>query len=71
MWLQLMLPATLLLLGHAALVSKRFIVTERGKAKSDENSAESNRMLGLAYQGQGQLDMAFDKFRQVPLSTTR
>src|SRR6185369_13333923 len=68
LWLQLMLPATLLLIGHGALVSKRFIVTERAKVKSDESSAESNRMLGLAYQGQGQLDMAWDKFRQVPLS---
>jgi serine/threonine-protein kinase len=68
MWLQLMLPATLLLVGHAALVSKRFIVTERAKLKSDESSAESNRMLGLAYQGQGQLDLAWDKFRHVPLS---
>jgi serine/threonine-protein kinase len=68
MWMQLMLPATLLLIGHGALVSKRFIVTERAKVKSDESSAESNRMLGLAYQGQGQLDMAWDKFRQVPLS---
>ena len=68
MWLQLMLPATMLVLGHAALVSKRFIVTERAKVKSDESSAESNRMLGLAYQGQGQLDLAWDKFRQVPLS---
>jgi len=68
MWMQLMLPATLVLVGHGALVSKRFIVTERAKLKSDENSAESNRMLGLAYQGQGQLDMAWDKFRQVPLS---
>ncbi|MEY2631418.1 MAG: hypothetical protein RIR00_72, partial [Pseudomonadota bacterium] len=29
--------------------------------------AESNRMLGLAFQGQGQLDMAFDKFRKCPL----
>src|SRR5688572_28153617 len=68
MWLQLMLPATLLLVGHGALVSKRFIVTERAKLRSDESSAESNRMLGLAYQGQGQLDLAWDKFRQVPLS---
>jgi len=68
MWLQLMLPATLLLVGHGALVSRRFIVTERAKVKSDETSAESNRMLGLAYQGQGQLDMAWDKFHQVPLS---
>jgi eukaryotic-like serine/threonine-protein kinase len=67
-WMQLMLPATLLLAGHAALVSKRFIATEAGKQKSDESSAESNRMLGLAYQGQGQLDLAWDKFRQVPLS---
>lgn len=67
-WMQLMLPATLLVLGHAALISKRFIVTERAKVKSDESSAESNRMLGLAYQGQGQLDLAWDKFRQVPLS---
>jgi len=67
-WMQLMVPCTLLIVGHVALVTKRFIVTERAKVKSDESSAESNRMLGLAYQGQGQLDMAWDKFRQVPLS---
>jgi serine/threonine-protein kinase len=68
MWLQLMLPVTLLVIGHAALVSKRFIVTEAAKVKSDESSAESNRMLGIAYQAQGQLDLAWDKFRQVPMS---
>jgi serine/threonine-protein kinase len=68
MWIQLMLPATLLLVGHGALVSKRFIVTEAAKIKSDETSAESNRMLGIAYQAQGQLDLAWDKFRQVPMA---
>ncbi len=67
MWLPLMLPATLLVLGHLALTTKRFLVTEAGKDKSDLESAESNRMLGLAFQGQGQLDMAFDKFRKCPL----
>jgi serine/threonine-protein kinase len=67
-WMQLMVPATLLLVGHLALISKRFIVTERAKQKSDESSAESNRMLGIAYQAQGQLDLAWDKFRQVPMS---
>jgi serine/threonine-protein kinase len=67
LWLQLMLPATLLLVGHALLTTKRFLVTERGKEKSEADSAESNRMLGLAFQGQGQLDMAFDKFRKCPL----
>jgi len=67
MWLQLMLPAALLLVGHLLLTTKRFLVTEKGKEKSDADSAESNRMLGLAFQGQGQLDIAFDKFRKVPL----
>src|SRR5208282_5837753 len=70
LWLHLMLPATLLLVGHVALTTKRFLVTEAGKEKSDLESAESNRMLGLAYQGQGQLDMAYDKFRKVPLDDT-
>ena len=67
-WIRLMSSAMLLVVGHLALVTKRFIVTERGKVRSDMESAESNRMLGLAFQGQGQLDMAFDKFRQVPLN---
>ena len=66
-WVQLMLPATLLVVGHALLTTKRYLVTERGKEKADSESAESNRMLGLAFQQQGQLDMAFDKFRKAPL----
>jgi CHASE2 domain-containing sensor protein/tRNA A-37 threonylcarbamoyl transferase component Bud32 len=66
-WLQLVLPATLLLIGYVALTTKRFLVTEAGKLKSDEESAETNRMMGLAMQGQGQLDAAFDRFRRVPM----
>ena len=68
LWVQLMLPAALLLIGHALLTTKRYLVTERGKERADVESAESNRMLGLAFQQQGQLDMAFDKFRKAPLS---
>ena len=66
-WVKLVLPAVLLVLGHLALTTKRFLVTEAGKIKSDEESAETNRMMGLALQGQGQLDMAFDRFRRVPM----
>jgi len=66
-WIPLMASVTLLLIGHLALTTKRFLVTERGKEKSDADSAESNRMLGIAYQAQGQLDMAWDKFRQCPI----
>jgi len=66
-WIQLMGSTALLAVGYAALTTKRFLVTERGKEKSDADSAESNRMLGIAYQAQGQLDLAWDKFRQCPL----
>ena len=67
-WLKLVFPAALLVVGHLAITTKRFLVTEAGKLKADEESAETNRMMGLALQGQGQLDMAFDRFRRVPLA---
>ena len=67
-WLKLVFPATVLILGHLALTTKRFLTTEAGKVKTDEESAETNRMMGLALQGQGQLDMAFDRFRRVPMN---
>lgn len=67
-WLKLVLPAALLLIGHLALTTKRFLVTEAGKLKSDEESAETNRMMGLALAGQGRLDEAFDRYRRVPAS---
>jgi CHASE2 domain-containing sensor protein/tRNA A-37 threonylcarbamoyl transferase component Bud32 len=64
MWIQLMTPGALLAIGYLLITTKRFLVSERGKARSDEESAESNRMLGIAFQTQGQLDMAFEKFRK-------
>ena len=67
-WIRLVFPATALVLGHLALTTKRFLMTEAGKVKADEESAETNRMMGLALQGQGQLDMAFDRFRRVPMA---
>ena len=67
MWLQLMGPTVLLFAGHALLTTKRFLLTERHKEKVEADSAETNKMLGLAFQGQGQLDMAFDKFRKCPV----
>ncbi|WP_296510161.1 serine/threonine-protein kinase [Rhodoferax sp.] len=67
-WVQLLLPASVLLLGHIGLTTKRFWMVEAGKVKADEESAETNRMMGLALQGQGQLDMAFDRYRRVPAS---
>jgi CHASE2 domain-containing sensor protein len=67
LWLPLMLSASMLLVGHLLLTSKHFLHAEKGKLRADAESAESNRMLGLAFQGQGQLDIAFDKFRKVEI----
>ncbi|SMC18045.1 serine/threonine protein kinase [Andreprevotia lacus DSM 23236] len=67
LWVPLLGPALLLLLGHGVLTTKHYLLTEEKHQKSSAESAESNRMLGLAFQGQGQLDMAFDKFRKVTL----
>ncbi len=66
-WLQAMTPALFLLTGHVLLTTKRFLLTERQKVEAETDSAQNNRMLGLAFQGQGQLDMALDKFRRLPM----
>ena len=66
LWIQLMAATALLLVGHLALTTKRFLMTERSKERSDVDLAQSHRMLGLGYQGQGQLDTAFDYFRKLP-----
>ena len=66
-WIPLVLPAILLILGYILLTTKRFLFTEESKVKSDAESAETNRMMGLALQGQGRLDEAFDRFMRVPV----
>ncbi|MGH8481313.1 MAG: CHASE2 domain-containing protein, partial [Nevskiaceae bacterium] len=65
LWLKLVIPAVLLVTGHLFMTIKRLRLTEKLKLSSEVEGAESNKMLGLAFQGQGQLDMAWDKFRRV------
>ena len=55
-WIPLVGPAVLLVLGHLLITTKRFLVSQRGKVKSDQGSLGNNRMLGIA--NQGQLDSA-------------
>jgi serine/threonine-protein kinase len=51
-WIPLVGPAVLLVLGHLLITTRRFLVDQRGKVKSDQGSSETNRMLGIANQGQ-------------------
>lgn len=66
-WMPLVYPLAQLLLGYLGVVSLKYFVTETRKEKVEGESAETNRMLGLSFQSQGMLDMAFDKFRRVPV----
>jgi serine/threonine-protein kinase len=59
-------PMLLLVLGYTFIAAKRALLAERGESVSDA-AAETNRMLGLTFQGQGMLELAFDKFRTCPI----
>ena len=67
MWVSTTYPVMQLLFGYIGVISLSFFTVETKKEKVEGESAESNRMLGLSFQSQGMLDMAFDKFRKVPV----
>jgi serine/threonine-protein kinase len=69
-WIPLMIPALLLITGHLFMTVKLMGVMNKLLVRSEADSAESNKMLGLAFQGQGQLDMAFEKFRKCPMDAS-
>ncbi len=67
LWVPVTYPTLQLILGYIGAVSLSYFVTETRKEKMEGESAETNRMLGLSFQSQGMLDMAFDKFRRCPV----
>ena len=67
LWVGVLYPLLQLVVGYIGVVTVNFFVTESGKEKVEGESAETNRMLGLSFQSQGMLDMAFDKLRKVPV----
>lgn len=67
-WVGAVLPAALLLIGHLTWGIRRLVHNEVRRRRADAESAETNRMMGLALQGQGQLDLAFDRLQRVPHS---
>jgi len=60
-WLKVLTPVILSIVGLTLTSGKR-----RMAEKQDEN-AQLNKSLGLALQGQGMLDMAFEKFLKCPI----
>lgn len=66
-WIKLFYSFFLLTLGYILMISKKFFFTEKEKELVEASEIETNKMLGLSFQGQGQLDLAFEKFRKCPL----
>jgi CHASE2 domain-containing sensor protein/predicted Ser/Thr protein kinase len=66
-WIKLFYPSILLIGGYIGVTSGRFLVTEKDKELVEADGIETNKMLGLTFQGQGMLDLAFEKFRRCPV----
>jgi serine/threonine-protein kinase len=69
-WIKVFYSSSLLVLGYLLVTSKRFLLTEKKKELVEAESIETNKMLGLSFQGQGMLDLAFEKFRKCPIDDT-
>ncbi len=67
-WLNLAGPLTLLIFSYFVFTLSRFFRLETVQYKSTIESNENHRILGLTYQGQGQLDLAFDHLRRCEAS---
>ncbi|MCP4697797.1 MAG: CHASE2 domain-containing protein [Gammaproteobacteria bacterium] len=65
LWLSFTLPALLVLAGHLALLVKQGW-RHRGSFRLSHDAIEAHRLAGLAFQGQGRLEMAFEKFSLCP-----
>jgi len=61
MWLPLMTPLAVLLVGHLVLGGKHFLQDQVRHIHLE--LSEANQALGQQYHTQGQLDQAFDKYR--------
>jgi len=55
---------------YAVTMVRDIVIREKSLGLSSKESIETNRMLGLSFQSQGLLDLAFEKFRKCPIDET-
>jgi CHASE2 domain-containing sensor protein/predicted Ser/Thr protein kinase len=67
LWFKIVYIGLALLTLFGEYSARDIIVVQRSLAKASKESIETNRMLGLSLQSQGLLDLAFEKFRKIPL----
>jgi len=66
-WFKIVYIALALLAVFFEYSIRDVVVTQRTLGLTSKESIETNRMLGLSLQSQGLLDLAFEKFRKIPL----
>lgn len=66
MWLEVGLAAALVLAGLTAIIAKRYAARHNQRVVDKVREGESIRLMALAYQAQGKLDAAFQKFQEAP-----
>lgn len=66
-WVSLSAPTLLLVVNYCAITSRRFWFTEEAMESAVGENAESNKLLGMTFQGKGMLEMAYDKFKKIPI----
>jgi serine/threonine protein kinase len=64
--INIVLPILLIISSHLVLYIKYLVETYQDAVRLHPEAVESNRLLGLAFQGQGHLDLAYEKFRLCP-----
>jgi len=67
LWIRVFYPLALLTLAYGLITARRFFFVEQRKEFVEAQSAETNKMLGLSFQGQGLLDMALEKLQKCPV----
>jgi serine/threonine-protein kinase len=70
LWLKLVFPASLLTACFAAQWLFRILLQHPAAKPAATSTKPSDRMMALALQGQGQLDMAFERFQRTAMNAT-
>ena len=66
-WFKVIYLALTMVTLYVIFSVKELLGKERSLVITSKESIETNRMLGLSFQSQGLLDLAFEKFRKCPL----
>jgi tRNA A-37 threonylcarbamoyl transferase component Bud32 len=66
-WFKIIYAALALVTVFLEYSVRDVVLTQRTLGITSKESIETNRMLGLSLQSQGLLDLAFEKFRKIPL----